>query len=124
MEPSSSNIKKFLIVFQKKAFLIFREMKLCYISGNGNPPKNPYIFSEESLSYISGKGKPEKVLTSQEVTFRTQKMKKTTLKKFLIFQEVELSSTKIKKLLILQEELPKPENQTEKVCSEDIFCFS
>ena len=40
----------------------------------------------------------------QEVTFRTQKMKKKpTLKKFIIFQEIELSSTKLKKLLIFQE---------------------
>ena len=65
MGLSSSNIKKFLIVSQKKAFLIFQEMKLCYILENRNPPKNLSIFSEESFSYISENGKPEKLLTSQ-----------------------------------------------------------
>ena len=65
MGLSSSNIKKFLTVSQKKAFLIFRKMKLCDILENRNPPKNLSIFSEESFSYISGNGKPEKLLTSQ-----------------------------------------------------------
>ena len=43
MELSSSNIKKSLIFSQKKAFLIFREMKLSYILGNRNPEKILYI---------------------------------------------------------------------------------
>ena len=34
-----------------------------------------------------------------EGTFRAGKIKKNTLKKFLIFQEMELSSLKLKKLL-------------------------
>ena len=47
MELSGSNIKKFLIFSQKKAFLIFPKMELSYILGNGNPPK---------IAYISGNG--------------------------------------------------------------------
>ena len=53
VELSSSNIKKFLIFSQKKAFLIFREMELSYKLGNGNPGKN---------HYISEKGNPGKIL--------------------------------------------------------------
>ena len=52
MELSSSNIRKFLIFSQTKAFLIFWEMELS--SSN--------IFSIESFSYISGNGNPEKIL--------------------------------------------------------------
>ena len=63
MELSGSNIKKFLIFSQKKAFLIFwetkilkkfvifQEMELSYISGNGNGnPKKLLIFLEMSVS--------------------------------------------------------------------------
>ena len=46
MELSGSNIKKFVIFSQKKAFLrnpekflIFQETELSYISGNENPKK-------------------------------------------------------------------------------------
>ena len=53
MKLSSSNIKKFLIFPQKKAFLIFWETELFYILRNENPEKISYIFSEESFSYIS-----------------------------------------------------------------------
>ena len=49
MQLSSSNIKKFLIFSQKKAFLIIREMELSYISGNGNPEKI-LIFQEAELT--------------------------------------------------------------------------
>ena len=59
MKLCGSNINKFLISSQKNAFLIFSEMELFYILGNGNPPKfqeryvqNPSI---TELSYISGK---------------------------------------------------------------------
>ena len=77
MELSGSSIKKFVVFSQKKAFLetetskkflIFREMELFYILGNGNPKKLP-IFQEvtfwarkvkrthsEKMSYISGNG--------------------------------------------------------------------
>ena len=47
MVLSGSNIKKFLIFSQKKAFHIFWEMELSYILGNRNP---------EKISYISGNG--------------------------------------------------------------------
>ena len=47
MEPSGSNIKKFVIFSQNKAFLIFRQMetlkKIPYISGNRNPKKLEYF---------------------------------------------------------------------------------
>ena len=55
MELSGSNIKKFQIFSQKKAFLILRRMELSYISGIGNL-KTFLIF--------------------QGVTFRARKMKK------------------------------------------------
>ena len=35
MKLSRSNIKKFLVFSQKKAFLIFQETELSYFSGNG-----------------------------------------------------------------------------------------
>ena len=57
MELSSSNIKKFLLFSQKKAFLIFQETESFYTSGNGNPEKIPYI---------SGNGNSEKLLIFQE----------------------------------------------------------
>ena len=70
MELSSSNIKKFLIFSQKKAFLIFREMELPYILGNENPEKIPYISGNGTFLYF-GKRKPRKNI--------------------FIFQETELS---------------------------------
>ena len=49
MEFSDSNIKKFLIFYQKKAFLIFQETELSYISGGtSKAPKT-------KISYISKK---------------------------------------------------------------------
>ena len=42
MELSDSNIKKFLIFFQKKA----------YISGNGNPEKVLYILENGTFLYF------------------------------------------------------------------------
>ena len=44
-----------------------------------------FIFLEMKLSYISGNGNPRKLLMFQEVTFRACK-KNPTLKKFLIFR--------------------------------------
>ena len=58
MELSNSNIKKFLIFSQKKAFIFWET----------ETPKK--------LPYISGNGNPKKLLTFQEVTFRPQKKKK------------------------------------------------
>ena len=45
MELCSSNIKKFLIFSQKKAFLIFREIET---------PKKLLMFQKTKLSYITG----------------------------------------------------------------------
>ena len=70
MELYSSNIKKFLIFSKKKALLIFWEMELSYIFGNGNPEKISYIFSKESFSCLLENGNPEKILyTSGNGTF-------------------------------------------------------
>ena len=109
MELSSSNFKEFPIFSQKKTFVIFRETET---------PKFFFTFQDAKLSYISGNGNTKKLLIFQEVTFRTRKIKKSTLKKFLSFQETELSSLKLKKRLIFQKELPKPENQNFR-----IFCL-
>ena len=60
----------FLYFSQKKAFLIFLEMELFYILGNGNPEKNPYISGNgnppkipfiSELSYIPGSGNLKKI---------------------------------------------------------------
>ena len=58
MELSGSNIKKFFLLSQKKAFLIFRETETT---------KKLFIFQETELSYISGNGNPKKLLIFQEV---------------------------------------------------------
>ena len=42
MELSGSNIKK-VIFSLNKAFLVFKETELFYISGNRTPKKIPYI---------------------------------------------------------------------------------
>ena len=52
MELSGSNIKKFLIFSQKKAFLKFREMKLFYILENGSPEKILYISGNGTFLYF------------------------------------------------------------------------
>ena len=43
MELFSSNVNKFFIFSQKKAFLIFQEMELFHILGNGNPKNSLYF---------------------------------------------------------------------------------
>ena len=72
MEISSSSIKK--------AFLIFQETET---------PKKFFIFQETEVSYISGNRNFKKRLIFLKVTFRVQKMKKSTLKKkiFLYFRK-------------------------------------
>ena len=81
------------IFSQKKAFLIFQEMHLSYILGNGNPEKISY-FLERKLFFYFEKRKSRKnslyfrkrnFLIFKEVTFRVQKIKKATLKTLLIF---------------------------------------
>ena len=60
--------------------------KIFYILSNGNPKKISYIFSKESCSYISVNGHPKKLIITQEVTFRAQKIKTNPLlKSFLYF---------------------------------------
>ena len=61
MKLCSSSIKKFLIISQKKAFLIFRERETS---------KKLFIFQETELTYIPGNGNPKKLLIFQKVTFR------------------------------------------------------
>ena len=63
-------LKNFLYFLERKLFLYFAKRK---------PRKNPYI---------SGNGNPKKLRIFQEVIFLARKIKKLTLKKFLIFQEV------------------------------------
>ena len=71
MELSSSSIKKSLIFFKKRAFIMF--------SGNGNPEKIPYISGNETFLYF------RKLLIFQKITFQARKMKKTySVKTFYI----------------------------------------
>ena len=79
MELSSSNIKKIIILSQKKAFLIFPEMESCifspssktkkiqpdkisYTSGKQNPEKMSYIFLKRKLFLCFKEGNPKKIL--------------------------------------------------------------
>ena len=78
---------------RKKAVIIFQETEV---------PNKFLTFKGTKPFYISGNGNPKKLLIFQEVTFRAQMMKKTTLKMFLIFREMDLSSSGIKKLLTFQ----------------------
>ena len=58
MNLSCSNIKKFLIFSQKKAFLIFPETET---------PKKFIIFQEKELYYISANGNPKKPLIARKI---------------------------------------------------------
>ena len=58
MELSYSNVRRFLIFSQKKAFLIFRKTET---------PKKLFIFQKTKFSYISGNKDPKKLTTFQEV---------------------------------------------------------
>ena len=83
MELFSYNSEQFLIFCQKSCF--------SYISGSGNPEKTLFILGNGTF------------FTFQEIAFWAWKMKKPTLKVFLIFREMGLSSPKSGKPLIFQE---------------------
>ena len=72
--------KKFLIFFQKKAFLI-------YLETEPPPPpqkKKSLYFRKRNFLIFQETETPKKFLIFHKVTFRAQKMKKPTLKKFLM----------------------------------------
>ena len=91
-----------------KVFFIFRETEI---------PKNLLLFQVTELTYISGNEDPKKVLKLQEETFWTLKIKKTTLKIFLILQEMEPSCHNLKNVLYFGRKLEKSEKQTLFFCS-------
>ena len=145
----SSNIKKFLhfpkgklflyflIFSQKKAFLLFSQMKSCTFQPQPalerflhflyfqklNPaffsstPKNENI-SPEKISYASGNENPENVFIFQETeTLKTSYISESNFqswksKRFLIFRQMELSCHKLRKLFIFQEGTFKSQKQT------------
>ena len=79
MELANSNIKKFLIFSQKKAFLYF---------GRQKHRKKSLYFRKRKFFIFQENGNPI------NVTFQAPKIKKIyNLEKFLIFQEMELSSS-------------------------------
>ena len=81
--------------FSKKNFLIFWEMVL-----SGSQIKNGLMFSQKEVFLIFWERQLfKKFLIFQAGTFKAQKIKKSTLKKFLIFCQMELSSPKLKKIL-------------------------
>ena len=86
MELPSSNIKKVLIFSQKKAFLIFPEMKSCTFQPNS---KNEKIHPGK-IAYNSGNGNPEKFIVFSKKKAFLIFPEKGTAKKFFIFQETEL----------------------------------
>ena len=75
MECSGSNIKKFLIFSQKKAFLIFREVERSYIPGNGNTEKILYISGNGTFLYFrrnfQGSKKPKIYYTPPKKVMNT-----------------------------------------------------
>ena len=97
MVLSSSNTKKFLICSQQKAFLIFQDIELFYILGYVNPEKIPYISGNQTFLYF------RKILIFQEITVLAQKIKKPTLKKFLIyFRKSNFQDTSLENFLYLR----------------------
>ena len=65
MEPSNSNIKKFLMFQEMEApekFLIFPLKKTCLIFRKTEAPQKFLIFQKRELSYISGNRNPPKIL--------------------------------------------------------------
>ena len=89
MELSSSNIS------QKKAFLIFRGMKLYYILGNGNL---------EKIHYFSRNGNPEKSsLYFRREVQGSKNEKDPHLKCFLYFWKRNFLASILKNFVIFQE---------------------
>ena len=73
--------KKFLIFFQKKAFLIYLETE----TPPPSPPKKKFLyFRKQNFLIFQETETPKKFLIFHKVTFRARKMKKPTLKKFLM----------------------------------------
>ena len=65
--------KKFLIFFQKKAFLIYLETE----TPPPPPPKKKIlIFQETELSYISGNRNPKKISYISQSNFQSSKNEK------------------------------------------------
>ena len=91
MEFSSSNIKKILIFSQKKAFLIFPEMKPCTFQRKLEKSKKstPRKFIKRKLSYTSGNKPPDKISYNFSKKNFLIFWKTETPKKFFIFQETE-----------------------------------
>ena len=80
--------RKFFIFFQRKVFLIFREMELY------DPKiKKVFKFYQKKVFLIFQETKLSSLKFQKfwEKTFRAWKIKKLILKKFLIFQEMKLS---------------------------------
>ena len=82
--------------------------------------KNVIIFTQKKFFFYFGEWNfLKKLLIFQEGTFRARKIKKSGLKKCLIFREMELSSSSLKTLYIFSEKkflyfrrkLAKPEKQ-------------
>ena len=92
------SLKKFPTFSQKKFFLYFGKTELSIPKIN-----NFLIFSEKKVFLIFQEMKlsSPKIKKFQKGTFRAQKLKKLTLKKFLVYLETEFSSSKFKKLLYI-----------------------
>ena len=71
---------------------------------SGPKIKKVFIFWKKELS-------SPKIKKLQRETFRDQKIKKSTLKKFLILREMELPDPSLKNVLYFRREVTTPENQ-------------
>ena len=87
MKHDGSNIKKFLIFSEKKA----------YVSGNRNLKKN-FLYFRKWNFLIFQETETLKNFLYLASNFLRSKRKKNPLKKILVLHEVELSSPKLKKL--------------------------
>ena len=114
-------LKRIIIFSQKKAFLIFPEMKTCTF----HPKLKKYKKNtpHENFSYFRKWKLQKKCLCflKSKLYWDTETLKKLLIfqkteapKKRLIFQKVKSNClvSSLEKLIILQEKLSKPENQT------------
>ena len=103
MELSSFNSKKFLIFSQKKAFHVFREIKLSYILRNRIP---------ETIPYISGNRNPKKTFYISGSNFPSSKSKTSQLwKSFLYFRKRNFLAPSLKNVLCFRRNFQSPKNQ-------------
>ena len=100
----------FMVVYDRATWTIFRPILK---KQEKSTPTKSLIFQKMELF-------SSRIKKFQEGTFHAQKIKKTTLKKFLIIWEMEFSRLELEKLLIFQEGTCKT---NKKILSKNMSCF-